>query len=122
PQAASATAVPVPPSPPPAPSASAAPRATGALRETTWHYDRSPFGATEVVVAVPDGGAPDAKWPVLVAFHGRGESLRGSKRGARGWVDDYTLPKTVRRLSAPPLTADDLLGFVTPEHLAELNH
>jgi hypothetical protein len=87
----------------------------------TWHFDSTPFGASEVVVAIPTDGAPDARWPVLVAFHGRGESLRGAKRGARGWLDDYSLPTTTRRLSAPPLTADDMLGMVTEAHLAELN-
>jgi enterochelin esterase-like enzyme len=94
---------------------------TGALREITWHYDSTAFGPSEVVVAIPKDGAPDEKWPVLVAFHGRGESLRGPKRGARGWLDDYTLPKTTARLTAPPLTAADLLDFVTDEHLAQLN-
>lgn len=97
------------------------PRHSGALRETTWHYDSTPFGASEVVVAVPADAAPGEKFPVLVAFHGRGESLRGARRGVRGWLDDYTLPKTTRRLSSPPLTANDLLGFVTDAHLAELN-
>jgi enterochelin esterase-like enzyme len=111
-------------SPVPAPLRSAAPagpRSTGALREVTWHFDSTPFGASEVVVAIPTDGAPDARWPVLVAFHGRGESLRGAKRGARGWIDDYYLPATTRRLAAPPLTANDMLGMVTGEHLAELN-
>jgi enterochelin esterase-like enzyme len=104
------------------PSTSAAPGTSGGLHEVTWHYDSTPFGASEVVVAIPEGGAPDQKWPVLVAFHGRGESLRGAKRGARGWIDDYALPKTTRRLARPPLTEQDLLGFVTAEHLTELNH
>jgi enterochelin esterase-like enzyme len=104
-----------------APSTSAAPSTPGGMHEVTWHYDSTPFGVSEVVVAIPDGGAPDQRWPVLVAFHGRGESLRGAKRGARGWIDDYTLPKTARRLAAPPLTENDLLGFVTEAHLAELN-
>lgn len=103
-----------------APSASATSGTTGGLHEVTWHYDSTPFGASEVVVAIPDG-TPEQRWPVLVAFHGRGESLRGAKRGARGWVDDYTLPKTTRRLARPPLTDDDFLGFVTAEHLTELN-
>jgi enterochelin esterase-like enzyme len=112
-------AVPLPAAP--VASAGASPRPSGALREVTWHFDSTPFGASEVVVAIPTDGAPDARWPVLVAFHGRGESLRGAKRGARGWIDDYTLPKTTRRLSAPPLTGDDMLGMVTEAHLADLN-
>ena len=82
---------------------------------------RNGVAASEVVVAIPTDAAPEARWPVLVAFHGRGESLRGPKRGARGWIDDYSLPTTARRLSAPPLTAGDMLGMATDAHLAELN-
>jgi enterochelin esterase-like enzyme len=111
-------ATPAPATPAPAGSSR---RSSGALREVTWHFDSTPFGASEVVVAIPTGGAPDARWPVLVAFHGRGESLRGPRRGARGWMDDYELPTTTKRLAAPPLTVADMLGMVTDEHLGELN-
>jgi hypothetical protein len=91
------------------------------LRELTWHYDGTPFGASDVVVAIPSGGPDEERFPVLVAFHGRGESLKGPKRGARGWVDDYELGLTTSRLWTPPLTARDFLGMVTDAHLAELN-
>ena len=111
-------ATPAPPQPAPAGFSK---QSRGALREITWHFDSTPFGASEVVVAIPTDGAPDARWPVLVAFHGRGESLRGPKRGARGWMDDYDLPTTAKRLAAPPLTVADMLGMVTDEHLGELN-
>lgn len=59
--------------------------------------------------------------PLLVALHGRGEASRGLKTGARGWRDDYELGRANRRLRKPPLTAEDLLGFVRPERLAALN-
>jgi enterochelin esterase-like enzyme len=36
-------------------------------------------------------------------------------------VDDYALGTAVRRLKRPPLTREDLLGFVTVERLARLN-
>jgi len=88
--------------------------------ERTWHYDATPLGPSEVVVLVPRG-ARDTKFPVLVAFHGRGESLKGPKLGARGWIDDYTLGTTVRRLVTPPLVSEDFLGFVTDARLGALN-
>ena len=62
-----------------------------------------------------------ARGPVLLAFHGRGEALKGPDRGARGWVDDYALTRAMRRLSAPPLTAADFESFVAPERLERLN-
>ena len=100
------------PAPPPAPSLS--------MSERTWHFD-TPFGPNEVVVLVPEGAARDAALPVLVAFHGRGESLKGPKRGARGWVQDYALGAAVSRLGAPPLSPADFGGMVDPKHLAEIN-
>src|SRR5260221_7658092 len=118
---------------PPAPSAAPGPLARtsasvapqtggtlGSLRELTWRYDTTPFGPSEVVIAIPGDAPKDERWPVLVAFHGRGESLRGPKLGARGWLYDYDLRRAVRRLKSPPLSSEDLLGFVTDAHLAEL--
>ncbi len=59
--------------------------------------------------------------PLLVALHGRGEAGRGLQVGARGWRDDYDLERAHRRLHKPPLTAEDLLGFVRPKRLEQLN-
>jgi enterochelin esterase-like enzyme len=67
------------------------------------------------------GATKAAPLPVLVAFHGRGESLKGFKRGARGWIDDYALGTAVARLAVPPLTAKDFGGFVTDTRLKRLN-
>src|SRR5205814_4756387 len=63
------------------PATPVAPAVPKSLRELTWHYDDPPFGASEVVVAIPSGGAEGERFPVLVGFHGRGESLKGPKRG-----------------------------------------
>ncbi|HEX7670512.1 MAG TPA: alpha/beta hydrolase-fold protein, partial [Polyangiaceae bacterium] len=87
----------------------------------TWRYPNAPLGASEVVVLTPVGATRASPVPVLVAFHGRGESLKGPKLGARGFIDDYQMGTTVRRLAAPPLTATDLLGFATGERLGALN-
>jgi enterochelin esterase-like enzyme len=93
----------------------------GSIRELTWHYDKTALGPSEVVIVIPNDAKPTDRFPVLVAFHGRGESLKGPKRGARGFVDDYAMPAAIRRLHSPPLTPDDMLGFATTERLAMLN-
>lgn len=90
------------------------------LREATFHYPTGPLGPEDVVVVSPVATHGE-RFPVLVTFHGRGESLKGPARGARGWVDDYGLFGAVKRLQAPPLTDDDLQGFVTADRLAEMN-
>jgi hypothetical protein len=59
--------------------------------------------------------------PLLVALHGRGESVRGLEAGARGWRDDYDLDRADERLRSPPLGEADLLGLVRPDRLAALN-
>lgn len=97
----------------------AAPPKTGTLREVTWQFPSGPFGPSEVVVAIPEGAKKPL--PVLVAFHGRGEALKGPHRGARGWIDDYALQRATSRLSTPPLRPNDFEGFVTSERLTVLN-
>jgi hypothetical protein len=73
-----------------------------------------------VVISIPksDGAA---RFPVLVALHGRGESRKGRRRGARGWLDDYQLGRAISRLAAPPLLESDFEQFVTSDRLARLN-
>ena len=106
------------------PSSSVAPLSSAPIptfTELTWRYESSPLGPSEVVVLTPAGATKENPLPVLVAFHGRGESLKGPKLGARGWADDYAIGTTVNRLGKPPLTAEDFLGFISEERLARLN-
>ncbi|MCU0694062.1 MAG: hypothetical protein MUF54_21940, partial [Polyangiaceae bacterium] len=91
------------------------------LRELTWSFDGTPVGEMRVVVAIPGHASAANKLPVVIAMHGQGESLKGPEKGARGWIDDYWLPRAVRRLHAPPLRAKDFRGFVDPVRLARLN-
>jgi hypothetical protein len=56
-----------------------------------------------------------------VALHGRGESLKGSRRGARGWLDDYELDRAIARLAKPPLKKRDFQGYVTGQRLRRIN-
>ena len=89
-------------------------------QEISWDYPDTELGRMRVVVFVPEHEA-DARLPVLVALHGRGEALKGPELGARGWIDDYALPVTVERLHRPPITLDDLHGFADEARLARLN-
>jgi acetyl esterase/lipase len=90
-------------------------------RELSWRFEQGPFGPTDVVIVVPPVPDAAARFPVLVAFHGRGESSKGSVRGARGWLDDYLLGRAVARLEHPPLEANDFEGYVTAERLEQIN-
>lgn len=97
------------------------PRDAARRRELTWTFDDAPFGRTDVVISVPDSPDPSLRFPVLVALHGRGESLKGSRRGARGWLDDYDLDRAMARLLAPPLKKPDFQGFVAAQRLRRIN-
>jgi hypothetical protein len=89
-------------------------------QEVTWDYPGTELGAMRVVVSIPERTS-SARFPVLVALHGRGEALKGPELGARGWVDDYWLPTTIQRLHRPPITLEDLRGFADEARLARLN-
>jgi hypothetical protein len=88
--------------------------------ELTWAFPETPVGRMSVVVLVPER-LPRDRFPVLIAMHGRGETLKGPERGARGWVDDYALLRALRRLARPPLAESDFEGFVEQARLAEVN-
>jgi enterochelin esterase-like enzyme len=111
----------------PAADPAAEPRTGGAFKravspgdERNFSYPTSPVGPMYVVTAVPftQGGA---KYPVLIALHGRGESFKGPERGARGFIDDYGLLRASGRLRSPPLDARDFHGFVELARLRRIN-
>jgi enterochelin esterase-like enzyme len=90
-------------------------------RELTWTFDEGAFGPSDVVISIPADAGGAKRYPVLVALHGRGESLEGRRRGARGWLDDYDLGRALTRLHRPPLTEGDFQGFVSDERLKQIN-
>lgn len=94
--------------------------APSAARELTWTFESTRVGPMNVVVSIP-AHSPSQKFPVLVALHGRGEAFKGSARGARGWIDDYGLPRAIDRLAHPPLVVDDYGGQVDGARLAAVN-
>ncbi len=91
-----------------------------AAREETWVFHGTPYGVLHAVAYIPKHTIGQ-RFPVLVALHGRAESAKGSERGARGWIEDYWLPRAFQRLSAPPLTPLDFEAMVDPKRLASLN-
>ena len=64
---------------------------------------------------------PNARYPLVIALHGRGESLKGPLRGPWGWPRDYALTRAAARITAPPLTTTDYEGLITDERLARVN-
>jgi len=97
----------------PSPVDAAPPR--GQTRIVRWTLpERGPAG--EVAIA----GGP-SRWPLVVALHGHGEAMKPPADGAMGWIRDYGLPNAIDRVSNPPLTADDVQGFVDPDRLALYN-
>jgi iron(III)-salmochelin esterase len=88
--------------------------------EVTWSYADTPVGPMSAVVVLPERAA-DERFPVLLTFHGTGEARKGPEKGARGWLDDYGMARALERLKHPPLTREDLQGFVDQARLAKLN-
>jgi hypothetical protein len=91
------------------------------VRVLTWDLGPQPWGNARAAVVVPTWGGDDARFPVVVALHGRGESVKAPAEGAMGWPRDYALVRAVDRLRAPPLRDADYEGFVDPARMAEAN-
>jgi enterochelin esterase-like enzyme len=98
-----------------------APVDRSAFEEKELEFEGSAIGPEKALAIVPKWGEPGERFPVLVALHGRGESVRGMDVGARGWLHDYGLGRTIARLRSPPLTREDLKGFVDDARLARIN-
>ncbi len=91
------------------------------VREMTWKFQETPMGRIDVAVAVPTGASPSRRMPVLIALHGQGESRKPPEKGARGWLDDYRMRRTIARLASPPLYRTDFGGMVDDERLERFN-
>ncbi len=104
-----------------APLAAEVPSDGALFSEREFEFEDSPIGPEKALAIVPRWGDKGTEFPVLVALHGRGEAVRGMDVGARGWLRDYELGKTIARLRSPPLTREDLKGFVDEARLARIN-
>jgi hypothetical protein len=99
----------------------AAPGPRASVRQIT--VQSAALGPQPVVVVLPAGYDPkrSRRYPLLVAFSGRGEAVLEPERGAWGWVRDYGLMRQIRVVEGGRLTADDLLGLVSGGQLARYN-
>jgi iron(III)-salmochelin esterase len=93
--------------------------APGSTRIMQWTFDHAVSSHTAVVV--PTWGAKDARFPVVIALHGRGEARKAPAEGAQGWPRDYALTRAFERVASPPLTPADFEGFVAQSRLVQLN-
>jgi hypothetical protein len=95
--------------------------ASANVRVLQWDLGEQPWGQGRAVVVVPTWGVPSARFPVVVALHGRGEALKRPSDGAMGWPRDYALVRAIDRLRAPPLRETDYEGLAEPARMAEAN-
>src|SRR5258706_4313986 len=96
---------------------SAEPRPVDPARSRLLEWDiEGPFGgAGRAAILVPTS---EAKFPVLVALHGRGEAIKSPAVGALGWARDYAMRRAIDRVSSPPLVDADFEGFSDPARVA----
>lgn len=104
------------------PASSTAPPAgaRGTTRLVEWAFGDAVSPRTALLV--PTWGGASARFPVLVALHGRSEARKSPAEGALGWPRDYALAHAIERVSAPPLAAADFEGYVEAPRLDQLNH
>lgn len=86
----------------------------------SWNLGDQSWGAAAAAVIVPRV-PKGVRLPLLIALHGRGESVKPPASGALGWPRDYALVRAFERLEAPPLTGADLENLADEAYLAELN-
>ncbi len=91
------------------------------VRILEWDLGAQPWGRSRAAVVVPSWGGADARFPVLVALHGRGESVKTPSEGALGWPRDYAMVRAYDRLRSPPLREGDYEGFVDSARMGEAN-
>jgi enterochelin esterase-like enzyme len=121
PEAAPAATPPVVSAVPSAPPTKLAAAAADGFVEKELVFDSTPVGPEKAVAIIPQWGEPGQRFPLLIALHGRGESVRGVDVGAHGWMRDYELGRAITRLRSPPLTREDFKGFVDENRLARIN-
>ena len=95
-------------------------RRPSTLTERLWNLPASPVGPTHAAVLLPPQREPGARWPLLIALHGWGESNRGTEAGAWGWSRDYELGATDAELRHTPLRRSAFLGFVATSRFDRL--
>ncbi len=74
-----------------------------------------------VLVLPPDYDSSSTRYPTVLAMAGLGESVRGNKAGAYGWVEKYGVVPAMAALHRGRLTRADFQDLVTDEALARYN-
>jgi iron(III)-salmochelin esterase len=75
-----------------------------------------------VSLMLPEGYTTnDLYYPLVLAFGGRGESLRDKREGAQAWIKYYYLDEAVQSLSNPPLSLDEFNQFIDAASLNVIN-
>ncbi|CAN5370092.1 hypothetical protein BH09MYX1_BH09MYX1_22510 [soil metagenome] len=116
------SSVALPPDVAPPPSTPPLTPTVSSARGTTEVLQWSTEGAsTESAIIIPKWDNAGARYPLLIALHGRGEAVKPPKAGALGWANDYGMLHAIERLCAPPLTDTDYQGLSDPERLASVN-
>jgi len=86
------------------------------------------IGEQNIIVSLPkdynstDRALKDKKYPLLILFSGRGEAIRSNYEGALGWVQYYSLPKTLNAIRRGQVTKNDFFELVTDEMLIKYNN
>lgn len=96
------------------------PRRASSFETLEWDLGTTPAGPMRAVVLLPRHRSPTDRFPLLIAFHGSGESLRGAERGAWGWARDYELGASDLALRRSHLSRDAFLDLVDEPRLAAL--
>ncbi|MBH24348.1 MAG: hypothetical protein CMH57_07850 [Myxococcales bacterium] len=80
-------------------------------------------GEQHVVFVLPPDyhDKPEDRWPAVLTFAGLGESKRGNRAGAWGWVEMYGVVPAMAALHRNHLTPEDLKGLAEPEELDAYN-
>ena len=74
-----------------------------------------------VFVLPPDYEASKETYPAVIAFAGLGESVRGNRAGAWGWVERYGVVPAMAALHRRALTGEDFQGLVRGGRLKAWN-
>jgi enterochelin esterase-like enzyme len=80
-----------------------------------------PDGGRQSAVAIWPNEKRKDRLPVVVAFHGMGESKLGADKGYRAWVDQYGLVAVYEALLTGRVTKETYGGLVRDAELARVN-
>jgi hypothetical protein len=91
------------------------------VRVLEWDLGAQSWGQARAAVVVPTWGGEGARFPVLVALHGRGEAVKAPADGCMGWPRDYAMVRAIDRMRAPPLGDADYESLADPARMSATN-